>query len=95
MAAVQGLGPVQSMRFAEIPAPSWMTAAAQTGTSVDHDVPSLPQPPADPTGRPPLGQPKGQFDYTHLGPEGAAFFASIVADELTRVVPALRERMYP
>ena len=95
MAAVQGMGPVQSMRLAEIPPPSWMVAAAQTGTSVDHQVPALPAAPADPTGRPPLGQPKRQFDYTHLGPEGAAFFSAIIADELTKAVPELRERIYP
>lgn len=94
-AAVQALGPVQSMRFAEIPAMSWMYAAAQTGTTVDHDVPPLPEAPRDATGRPPLGQPKWQFDYTHLGTAGADFFAAIVADELSRAVPELRERMYP
>ncbi|QDH68899.1 rhamnogalacturonan acetylesterase [Marilutibacter alkalisoli] len=94
-AAVQALGPVQSMRLAEVPAPSWMHAAAQTGTTVGHEVPPLPVAPPDPLGRPPLGQPKWQFDYTHLGVDGANFFAAIVADELTRVVPDLRERMYP
>lgn len=95
VAALRALGPVQSMRFAEIPAPSWMVADAQTGTTADHDVPSPPAVPPDPHGRAPLGQPRRQFDYTHLGREGADFFAAIVADELTRVVPALRERMYP
>ncbi|GAB3346595.1 rhamnogalacturonan acetylesterase [Marilutibacter aestuarii] len=95
MAAVQGMGPVQAMTLAGSPPPSWMAAAAQTGTTVDHDVPPPPEVPADPTGRAPLGQPKRQFDYTHLGDTGAAFFAAIVADELTRVVPGLRERMYP
>lgn len=95
VAAVQAMGPVQAMRLAEIPAPSWMAAAAQTGTTVAHEVPPPPDVPADPSGRPPLGQPKSQFDYTHLGRAGADFFAAIVADELTRAVPALRERMYP
>lgn len=96
VSAVRALGPVQSMRFAEIPAPSWMYADAQDGTTADHDAPSPPAAlPPDPRGRPPLGQPKRQFDYTHLGREGAGFFAAIVADELTRVVPELRERMYP
>lgn len=95
VAAVQALGPVQSMRFAEIAPVSWMVAAAQTGTTVDHEVPAMPEVPPDPTGRPPLGQPKWQFDYTHLGVEGADFFAAIVADELSRAVPELRERMYP
>jgi lysophospholipase L1-like esterase len=95
VAAVQALGPVQSMRFAEIPPASWMIAAAQSGTTVDHDTPAMPVAPPDPSGRPPFGQPKWQFDYTHLGVEGADFFAAIVADELSRAVPELRERMYP
>jgi lysophospholipase L1-like esterase len=95
VAAVQALGPAQSMRFAQAPAWSWIYAAAQTGTTVDHDAPALPGMSPNPTGRPALGQPKRQFDYTHLGPEGADFFAAIVADELSRAVPELRERLYP
>ena len=95
VAAVQALGPAQSMRFAQAPARSWIYAAAQTGTTVDHDAPALPETSPDATGRPLLAQPKRQFDYTHLGPEGADFFAAIVADELSRAVPELRERIYP
>ena len=95
VAAVQALGPAQSMRFAQAPARSWMYAAAQTGTTVDHEAPALPMASSDPSGRPPLAQPKQQFDYTHLGAEGADFFAAIVADELSRAVPELRERIYP
>ena len=95
VAAVQALGPAQSMRLAQAPARSWMYAAAQTGTTVDHQAPALPMAPPDPTGRLPLAQSKRQFDYTHLGPEGADFFAAIVADELSRAVPKLRERIYP
>jgi len=95
IAAVQALGPAQSMRFAQAPARSWIYAAAQTGTTVDHDAPALPETSPDATGRPLLAQPKRQFDYTHLGPEGADFFAAIVADELSRAVPELREWIYP
>ena len=62
---------------------------------MDHDAPALPGTSPDPAGRPALGQPKRQFDYTHLGPEGAHFFAAMVADELSRAVPELRERLYP
>ena len=39
--------------------------------------------------------PKAAFDYTHLGREGADFFAAIVADELARQVPALRRNLIP
>ncbi len=92
--AVRALGPVQSMRFAEVPAPSWMYAAAQDGTTVDHDPPPPAAPPNGDASLP-LGQPKRQFDYTHLGREGADFFAAIVADELSEVALKLRERIYP
>ncbi|GIL39987.1 GDSL-type esterase/lipase family protein [Roseiterribacter gracilis] len=30
------------------------------------------------------------FDYTHLGPEGATFYANIVREELVRLLPVLR-----
>ena len=43
----------------------------------------------------PMGAPKAAFDYTHLGREGADFFAAIVADELARQVPALRRNLIP
>ena len=43
----------------------------------------------------PMGQAKLAFDYTHLGPEGAALFAAIVADELAQQVPALRRHLIP
>jgi len=37
----------------------------------------------------PQGAPKSAFDYTHVGPKGAAFFSGIVATELRRLHPAL------
>ena len=39
--------------------------------------------------RPPEGAPKNRFDYTHLGPKGAALFAGMVVGELRRILPAL------
>lgn len=92
---VQALGPVQSMRFAQVAPPSSLVAAAQTGTTVDADA--APPPAsigADDIG-PPLAQPKPSFDYTHLGDRGAEVFGAIVADELSRVVPELRGRLIP
>jgi len=43
----------------------------------------------------PMGQAKRAFDYTHLGPEGAAFFAAIMAEELAKADPALRRLLIP
>jgi len=42
-----------------------------------------------------MGQAKRAFDYTHLGSEGADFFAAIVADELAQAVPQLRRQLIP
>ena len=39
--------------------------------------------------RPPEGAPKNKFDYTHLGPKGAALFAGIVVGELRRILPVV------
>lgn len=38
----------------------------------------------------PLGTPKPTFDYTHLGPKGAEFFATLVTRELAKAVPSLK-----
>jgi lysophospholipase L1-like esterase len=34
-----------------------------------------------------------QFDYTHLGPKGSAVFGRMVAEELVRAIPALRNKL--
>jgi len=52
--------------------------SAASGTSVNAPKPDV----ADPN--------VPVFDYTHLGPKGSAFFARMVADELSAAVPALR-----
>ena len=95
-AAVQGMGPVQAMRFAQArPAPQ-QVVAAQAGSTIG----MAPVTPAAATvqanaAAEPMGTPKEAFDYTHLGREGADFFAAIVADELARQVPALRRNLIP
>ncbi|WP_123771197.1 rhamnogalacturonan acetylesterase [Vulcaniibacterium tengchongense] len=91
VAAVQALGPVASMRFAQRPATPELVAAALQGTTAE--APPAPAPPpaaADATA--PL---RLAFDYTHLGGAGAEFFAALVADELARAVPELRPRLLP
>ena len=56
---------------------------------------ATPSAPQDNVAVEPMGAPKAAFDYTHLGREGADFFAAIVADELARQVPALRRHLIP
>jgi lysophospholipase L1-like esterase len=96
-AAVQGMGPVQAMRFAQAPALPVQVSAAQAGTTIG--APPLVGTPvtsvADANAVEPMGQAKIAFDYTHLGPEGASFFAAMVADELAQQVPALRRNLIP
>ncbi len=102
-ALVQGMGPVLAMRMAQRPASPEQVAAAQAGTTIGAPpsaAPAAPVPSAAPAAQDhaavePMGTPKLAFDYTHLGPEGAALTAAIVADELARQVPALRRHLLP
>jgi lysophospholipase L1-like esterase len=45
-------------------------------------------PPPDPAQATAGKKEKSQFDWTHLGPKGAAFFSAVVARELAQAVPA-------
>ncbi|MCD9127283.1 rhamnogalacturonan acetylesterase [Luteimonas fraxinea] len=102
-ALVQGMGPVLAMRTAQRPAAPEQVVAAQAGTTIGAPPSAAPvatsasPSPAiaqDNAATEPMGQAKLAFDYTHLGPEGAALlFAAIVADELAQQVPALRRNL--
>ena len=97
-AAVQAMGPALATRFAQAgPSPEVM-AAALTGTT----IPASTGAPAAPSARAqdnaavePLGQARLAFDYTHLGREGADFFAAMVAQELAKSAPAIRSLLVP
>lgn len=102
--AVQGMGPVQAMRFAQLPAAPEQVSAAQAGTTIGAPptaaaTTTVARPAhtaaQDNAATEPMGQAKLAFDYTHLGAEGADFFAAIVADELARAVPQLRRQLIP
>lgn len=96
-AAVQAMGPVQAMRFAQAPALPAQVSPAQAGTTIG--IPPAAGSSAaglvDANAVEPMGQAKAAFDYPHLGPEGAGFFAAMVADELAQQVPALRHHLIP
>lgn len=94
---LQGMGPVLAMRMAQRPPESHQVTAAQAGTTVGKSPApaATPAPAQDNAAVEPMGQAKLEFDYTHLGEEGAALFAAIVADELARAVPALRRQLVP
>lgn len=99
-ALVQGMGPVLAMGLAQRPPEPAQVTAAQGGTTIDKSVaqaasgtPSVAR--QDNAVAEPMGQAKLGFDYTHLGPEGADLFASIMADELARQLPELRPLLIP
>ena len=80
-AAVQQMGPVEANTLAMAPPPAAVDAGARQG-----DSPPAPKPPA---ATEPNGDPVPVFDYTHLGPKGAALFGRMVARELVAAVPEL------
>lgn len=96
-ALVQAMGPVVAMRLAQAPASREQVAAALEGTTIDA-APSAAVAGSTATQNAlvePMGQAKRAFDYTHLGAEGAAAFAVLVADELARAVPPMRPLLLP
>lgn len=96
MALVQAMGPVGAMRMAQAPATQAQVVSALAGTTVGAAPTTAATTPAAQNALvEPMGQAKVAFDYTHLGPEGAATFASLVANELAVAVPELRPLLLP
>lgn len=74
--AVQAMGEAAADRFAQLPPGSApITPAPATATEVEVQ---------------PMAQPRMSFDRTHLGVEGANYFATMVTRELAAVVPEMR-----
>lgn len=94
-AVVQALGPVAAMPLAQAAATPAQVSAALGGTTVGA-APTAGTPAAQNNAlTEPMGQAKVAFDYTHLGPDGAALFATLVTEELARQVPSLRPLLIP
>jgi len=103
LAAVQAMGPVEAMKFAQRPPSAEVVdAATRTGTTIAAST--GPQNTANVTPTPgqqnnaasePMGQARLAFDYTHLGVAGADYFSTLVTDELSKSVPALRRYLVP
>lgn len=94
-AVVQALGPVAAMPLAQAAATPAQVSAALGGTTVGA-APMAGAPAAQNNAvAEPMGQAKVAFDYTHLGPDGAALFATLVTEELARQVPSLRPLLIP
>jgi len=94
-AVVQALGPVAAMPLAQAAAAPAQVSAALGGTTVGA-APVAGAPAAqDNAVAEPMGQAKVAVDYPHLGPDGAALFATLVTEELARQVPSLRPLLIP
>jgi lysophospholipase L1-like esterase len=97
--AVQELGPVRAMDWAQLPASPEERAAAEQGST----LPAPQSPPAaveDKVEGPPAragarGYVTAKFDYTHLGRHGAELIAATIADELALVAPELAALIVP
>jgi lysophospholipase L1-like esterase len=92
VAAVQAMGARAAIDLAETAPPPEVLAAAETGTTVaaPKTAAAAPTPTGTETRDTPQGHPTIVFDYTHLGPSGARFFAAQVAAGLAKIVPDLR-----
>lgn len=93
--AIQAMGPVLAARFAQLPPSPEVAAALVTGTTIASST-GVATPPPTTSGTTsaafdPTADPKLAFDYTHLGREGADFFAAMVTHELIAALPALRK----
>lgn len=92
VAAVQAMGARAAIDLAETAPPPEVLAAAETGTTIaaPKTAAAAPTPTGTETRDTPQGHPTIVFDYTHLGPRGARFFATQVAAGLAKIVPDLR-----
>ena len=90
VAAVQAMGPAAAASLAQLPPPPEVATALLSGTTIELPPAVRPQAAEGVFGQPPLA-----FDYTHLGPEGAAFIATLMTQELGRVLPELRPSLVP
>lgn len=81
-AAVQAMGEAAADRFAQLPKGSEPVNPTASPTSTE--VQDLP-----------MGQRKLSFDRTHLGVDGAHYFATMVTRELAAAVPEMRPLLLP
>jgi lysophospholipase L1-like esterase len=86
--AVQDMESTDANKLAQMPPSAEVAAAAASGTTI----------PAQ-TGVAPSTAPRDKanraFDYTHLGRDGADYFATMVAEELAAKVPLLSQYLVP
>ena len=94
-AAVQAMGAAEATRFAQKPPSAQVLEAARAGTTIAGATGVAAPAGQNNAATEPMGQAKLSFDYTHLGEEGADYFATLVAADLAKAVPALRRFLIP
>jgi lysophospholipase L1-like esterase len=92
--AVQEMGSRDANKLAQMPPSSEVAAAAASGTTISAQTGIAPQT-SDKRVATPMGKVNKTFDYTHLGRDGADYFAAMVAEELAAKVPMLSEYLVP
>ena len=97
---VQALGPAMSARFAQAAPSPEVAAALLTGTTIASSTgvaaaPGAPAAAQNNAAVEPLGQARVSFDYTHVGREGADFFAALVTRDLIEAAPGMRRLLIP
>lgn len=85
--AVEEMGPSKANQLAQMPPSNEVAAAAASGTSIAAQTGAAAALPA--------AKVNMAFDYTHLGREGADYFATMVTGELAARVPTLSQYLVP
>jgi lysophospholipase L1-like esterase len=102
--AVQEMGPTHANELAQMPPSTEVAAAAASGTTIPAQTGVAPSAPgaadtttqkSDDAALASLGKVNRAFDYTHLGRNGADYFATMITDELAVKVPSLSEYLVP
>jgi lysophospholipase L1-like esterase len=90
--AVQAMGPTEANKLAQMAPSAEVAAAAATGTTIAAQT-GVTLPAQSVVGS--MGRAGSIFDYTHVGRDGADYFAKMVTDELAIQVPLLRQYLVP
>ena len=98
--AVQEMGPTRANELAQAAPPPEVAAAAATGTTIPAPKGIVAASPnatevEEKPGLEPMGQVHVEFDYTHLGLDGADYFSKMITRELAVQVPTLRPFLVP
>ena len=94
-AAVERMGAETAAQLAQLPPSPEELEAARGGTTLPPRPASAETESDAAPGSGPRGRVTRKFDYTHVGPVGADFFARMVTRSLAQAVPALAGQLVP